>query len=103
MREALTLSVGDVAVHVLLQIHAVLGVAGIGSYQHHGGRGHGGPGVGDADVEDRGVGDAEVEDGVTRLPRCRGPQGDARTLVLKKRRALGLRKAAREGGSALST
>ena len=42
-------------------------------------------------VEDRGVGDAEVEDGVTRLPRYRGPHSDAWTSALRKRRALGLR------------
>ena len=69
-------------------------IAGVGSSQRHGGRGHGGQGVGDADVEDSGVGDARVEDGVTGLPRWRGPHEGARTSALKKRRALGLRTAA---------
>ena len=43
-------------------------------------------------MEDSGVGDAEVEDGITCLPRYRGPHGDACTSALKKRRALGLRR-----------
>ena len=84
MREALTLSVGDVAVRALLQIHAVLGVAGVRSCRRRGARGRGG----------LGVGDARVEDGVMRLPRYCGPHGDAWTSALKKRRALGLRTAA---------
>ena len=47
--------------------------------------------VGDVGVENHWVGDAGVEDGVTGLPRWHGLHGDARTSVLNKAWAIGLR------------